>query len=323
MAMRLENRVQRGHYFAMVDEVDNVLIDEARTPLIISGPASGDLEWYGRMAQIVKQLKPEDYEMEEKSATINVDRDRYEPRGALLGILARSQPPRRYRTPSRHVAGYFEQSLRAQFLFHRNKDYLVQGGKVVIVDESRGGSCPGDAGAMVASSRGSQRRFEGRARVVTYATVTLQNYFRMYQKLAGMTGTALTEAEEFNKIYKLEVAPISPNLEYQSFGKDAPLTEIKTKDEDGYSYSYFSKAAIPQEPLFFRRKDYPDVIYRTVEAKLRAIVQEIVRFNALGRPLLVGTTSVESSERLSNRLKAEPVRRLMQYMLVRDHYMCQ
>lgn len=321
MAMRLENRVQRGHYFAMVDEVDNVLIDEARTPLIISGPASGDLEWYGRMAQIVKQLKPEDIEMDEKSRSINLTEIGVSRVESLLGIqLLDPNRPEEPNPEQARLLGYLQQSLRAQFLFNRNKDYLVQAGKVVIVDESTGRLMPGRRW-----SDGLHQAVEAKEGVkvepesVTYATVTLQNYYRMYQKLAGMTGTALTEAEEFNKIYKLEVAPISPNLEYQSFGKDAPLTEIKTKDEDGYAYSYFAKAG-DTAPLFFRRKDYPDVIYRTVEAKLRAIVQEIVRFNALGRPLLVGTTSVESSERLSNRLKAEPVRRLMQYMLVRDHY---
>ncbi|MEN9563239.1 MAG: putative preprotein translocase SecA subunit [Chloroflexota bacterium] len=321
MAMRLENRVQRGYYFAMVDEVDNVLIDEARTPLIISGPASGDLEWYGRMAQIVKQLKPEDYEMEEKSRSINLTEIGMSRVESLLGIqLLDPNRPEEPNPEQARLLGYLQQALRAQFLFQRNKDYLVQAGKVVIVDESTGRLMPGRRW-----SDGLHQAVEAKEGVkvepesVTYATVTLQNYYRMYQKLAGMTGTALTEAEEFNKIYKLEVAPISPNLEYQSYGKEAPLTEIKAKDEDGYAYSYFAKAG-DTAPLFFRRKDYPDVIYRTVEAKLRAIVQEIVRFNALGRPLLVGTTSVESSERLSNRLKAEPVRRLMQYMLVRDHY---
>jgi preprotein translocase subunit SecA len=321
MAMRLENRVQRGHYFAMVDEVDNVLIDEARTPLIISGPASGDLEWYGRMAQIVKQLKPEDIEMDEKSRSINLTEIGVSRVESLLGIqLLDPNRPEEPNPEQARLLGYLQQALRAQFLFQRNKDYLVQAGKVVIVDESTGRLMPGRRW-----SDGLHQAVEAKEGVkvepesVTYATVTLQNYYRMYQKLAGMTGTALTEAEEFNKIYKLEVAPISPNLEYQSYGKEAPLTEIKAKDEDGYAYSYFAKAG-DTAPLFFRRKDYPDVIYRTVEAKLRAIVQEIVRFNALGRPLLVGTTSVESSERLSNRLKAEPVRRLMQYMLVRDHY---
>jgi len=321
MAMKLENRVQRGHYFAMVDEVDNVLIDEARTPLIISGPASGDLEWYGRMAQIVKQLKPEDFEMDEKSRSINLTEIGVSRVESMLGVqLLDPDRPEDLNPEQARLMGYLQQSLRAQFLFTRNKDYLVQGGKVIIIDESTGRLMPGRRW-----SDGLHQAVEAKEGVkvepesVTYATVTLQNYYRMYQKLAGMTGTALTEAEEFNKIYKLEVAPISPNLEYLSYGKTATLTEIKAKDEEGYTYSYFAKVG-DTAPLFYRRKDYPDVIYRTVEAKLRAIVQEIVRFNALGRPLLVGTTSVESSERLSNRLKAEPVRRLMQYLLVRDHY---
>ncbi|GAB1472248.1 hypothetical protein MASR2M66_31260 [Chloroflexota bacterium] len=321
MAMRLESRVQRGHYFAMIDEVDNVLIDESRTPLIISGPASGDLEWYGRMSQIVKQLKPEDYEMDEKSRSINLTEIGMARVESLLGIqLLDPDRPEDVNPEQARLMGYLQQSIRAQFLFHRNKDYLVQGGKVVIVDESTGRLMPGRRW-----SDGLHQAVEAKEGVkvepesVTYATVTLQNYYRMYEKLSGMTGTALTEAEEFNKIYSLEVAPISPNLEYLSYGKGAPLTEIKSKDEEGYTYSFFAKSG-ETEPIFYRRKDYPDVIYRTVEAKLRAIVQEIVRFNALGRPMLVGTTSVESSERLSNRLKAEPVRRLMQYLLVREHY---
>ncbi len=164
---------------------------------------------------------------------------------------------------------------------------------------------------------------------VTYATITLQNYFRMYKKLAGMTGTALTEAEEFSKIYNIEVRPIPTNLEYQSLRADGALAEQKAKDDEGYQYSYYvskqasngdSKASslvAGAERIFYKRKDYPDVIYRTVETKLRAIVLEIVRYHVMGRPMLVGTTSVESSERLSNRLKAEPVRRLLQIALVR------
>jgi preprotein translocase subunit SecA len=322
MTMRLDNRVQRGHYFAIVDEVDNVLIDEARTPLIISGPASGDLEWYGKMAQVVKQLKPEDYEVDEKNRGVALTEIGISRVESILGLqLLDPDRPEDLTPEQARLTGYLEQALRAQYLFHRNKDYLVQGGKVVIVDEFTGRLMPGRRW-----SDGLHQAVEAKENVkvepesVTYATITLQNYFRMYQKLAGMTGTALTEAEEFNKIYKLEVATIPPNLEYQSYGSGAPLVEIKTKDEDGYTYSYFAKAG-ETEPLFYRRKDYPDVIYRTVEAKLRAIANEIVRYHALGRPMLVGTTSVESSDRLSNRLKAEPIRRLMQYTLVRDHYL--
>ncbi len=321
MSMRLDARVQRGHYFAMVDEVDNILIDEARTPLIISGPASGDLEWYGRMALIVKQLKPEDYEVNEKDRNVNLTEIGFSRVESLLGIqLLDPERPEDLTQEQARLTGNLEQALRAQYLFHRNKDYLVQGGKVVIVDEFTGRLMPGRRW-----SDGLHQAVEAKEGVkvepenVTYATVTIQNYFRMYQKLAGMTGTALTEAEEFNKIYTLEVAPIPPNLEYQSFGKDAALTEIKTKDEDGYAYSFFAKAG-SSDPLFFRRKDYPDVIYRTVESKLRAIVTEIIRFHTLGRPILVGTTSVESSDRISNRLKPEAVRRLMQLTLVRDAF---
>jgi preprotein translocase subunit SecA len=323
MTMRLEDRVQRGHYYAIVDEVDNVLIDEARTPLIISGPAQGDLEWYGRMAQIVKQLKPEDYEVNEKDRTVNLTEVGIGHVEALLGQpLLDPDRPEDVTPEQARLTGYLEQALRAQYLFHRNKDYLVQGGKVVIVDEFTGRLMPGRRW-----SDGLHQAVEAKEGVrvepenVTYATITLQNYFRMYKKLAGMTGTALTEAEEFNKIYKLEVMPVPTNLEYQAFGEKAPLVEVKAKDEENYQYSYYTRRNDGNGPVFYRRKDYPDAIYRTAEAKLRSIVAEIVRYNALGRPMLVGTTSVESSERLSNRLRAEPIRRLMHVGLVRHAFL--
>ena len=322
MTMRLSERVQRGHHYAIVDEVDNVLIDEARTPLIISGPAQGDLEWYGRMAQIVKQLKPEDYEVNEKDRGVNLTEVGVGHVEALLGQpLLDPDRPEDVTPEQARLTGYLEQALRAQYLFHRNKDYLVQGGKVVIVDEFTGRLMPGRRW-----SDGLHQAVEAKEGVrvepenVTYATITLQNYFRMYKKLAGMTGTALTEAEEFNKIYKLEVMPIPTNLEYQAFGNKAPLVEVKAKDEDNYQYSFYARRDDGNEPIFYRRKDYPDVIFRTVESKLRAIAAEIVRYNALGRPMLVGTTSVESSDRLSNRLRAESLRRLMQVGLVRNAF---
>ena len=331
MAMRLEDRVQRGHHYAIVDEVDNVLIDEARTPLIISGPSSGDLEWYGKMAQIVKQLKPEDYEVNEKDRNVSITEIGLARVEQMLGQpLMDPDRPEDVTPEQARLRGYLEQALRAQFLFKRNKEYLVQGGKVVIVDDFTGRLMPGRRW-----SDGLHQAVEAKEGVkiepenVTYATITLQNYFRMYKKLAGMTGTALTEAEEFSKIYNLEVTPIPPHLEYQALGKDAPLVEVHTKDEDGYAYSYYAKRSPSPsgrgqgegEPLFYRRKDYPDVIYRTVEAKLRALVTEIVREHVRGRPLLIGTTSVEASERLSLRLKAEPVRRLLQVALVRRLWM--
>ncbi len=324
MTMRLSDRVQRGHHYAIIDEVDNVLIDEARTPLIISGPASGDLEWYGKMSLVVKQLAPQDYEVNEKDRNVSITEVGLAHVEQLLGQpLMDPDRPEDVTPEQARLRGHLEQALRAHFVFKRNKDYLVQAGKVVIVDEFTGRLMPGRRW-----SDGLHQAVEAKEGVkiepenVTYATITLQNYFRMYKKLAGMTGTALTEAEEFSKIYSLEVIPIPPNLEYQAFGKDALLLEVKAKDEDGYSYLYFAKRDdLRKAPLFYRRKDYPDVIYKTVEAKVRSITTEIVREHVRGRPLLVGTTSVESSEQLSNRLKAESVRRLLQVTLVRRIWM--
>lgn len=144
----------------------------------------------------------------------------------------------------------------------------------------------------------------------------------MYQKLAGMSGTAVTEAEEFSKIYKLEVVPIPTNLEYLAMQPDSPLVEVTAKDEDGYKFTYYARRDDPlKHPVYWKRKDYPDVVYRTEEAKLRAITLEILRYHVLGRPLLVGTTSVEHSERLSQRLQPELLRRLMQVLLVRQAWL--
>ncbi len=337
MTYSLADRVQRGHYYAIVDEVDNVLIDEARTPLIISGPASGDVEWYGKMAALVRQLREEDYEVNEKDRAVALTEIGIAHVEQLLGQPLRDPDRPEDVTPDQaRLLGYLEQALRAQHLFKRNKDYLVQAGKVIIVDEFTGRLMPGRRW-----SDGLHQAVEAKEGVkvepenVTYATITLQNYFRMYQKLAGMTGTALTEAEEFHKIYKLEVLPVPTNLEYQTFGSGAPLVEVKAKDEEGYEYAYFARRdASPVPPpsygkvggaeggaVFWRRKDYPDVVFRTAEAKLRAIVREIAREHVRGRPLLVGTTSVELSERLSNRLRAEPVRRLMQILLIRHAWL--
>jgi preprotein translocase subunit SecA len=325
MTMRISDRVQRGHHFAIIDEVDNVLIDEARTPLIISGPASGDLEWYGKMAQLVKQLDPEDYEISERERAIALTELGVAHVEELLGQPLQDPDRPEDVTPEQaRLLGYLEQALRAQYLFKRNKDYLVQAGRVVIVDEHTGRLMPGRRW-----SDGLHQAVEAKEGVkvepenITYATITLQNYFRMYRKLSGMTGTALTEAEEFDKIYKLEVLPIPTNLEFQAFGRNASLIAHKDKDEEGYVYTYYLRPDDPEdaEPVLWKRKDYPDVIYRTLEAKLRAIVREIVRFHVMGRPMLVGTTSVESSDLLSNRLRAEPIRRLMQILLVRNAWL--
>jgi preprotein translocase subunit SecA len=324
MTMRLEDRVQRGHNYAIIDEVDNVLIDEARTPLIISGPAHDDTEWYLRMSQVVKSLKPEDFEVNERDRTVNLTEIGESHVESLLDMPLRDPERPEDITPEQaRLMGYLEQALRAQTLFRRNKDYLVQAGKVVIIDEFTGRLMPGRRWSdglhqAVEAKEGVRVQREN----VTYATITIQNYFRMYEKLAGMTGTALTEAEEFDKIYKLEVLAIPTNLEYVASRPDTDLVELQDRDEQGYKFTYYADENDPQsEPIFWKRKDYPDVIYRSEEAKLRALTMEIMRFHAQGRPILVGTTSVELSDRISNRLKAEPVRHLALVALIRNTWM--
>jgi len=324
MAMRLEDRVQRGHAYAIIDEVDNVLIDEARTPLIISGPAHDDTEWYLRMAQVVRGLNPEDYEINERDRTVTLTEIGEAHVEDLLGMPLRDPERPEDVTPEQaRLMGYLEQALRAQHLFKRNKDYLVQGGKVIIIDEFTGRLMPGRRWSdglhqAVEAKEGVRVQREN----VTYATITIQNYFRMYRKLAGMTGTAVTEAEEFNKIYNLEVLAIPTNLEYIASHPDTDLIEVEARDEKGYKFSYYTYKSDPTaKPVYWRRKDYPDVVYRTLEAKLRAITKAIMRNHAQGRPVLVGTTSVELSERISNRLRAEPVRRLALVSLLRQAWM--
>jgi len=320
MTMRLSDRVQRGHYYAIIDEVDNVLVDEARTPLIISGPASDDTGWYARMAQVVRQLRPEDCEVSEKDRNVVLTELGEAHAEELLGMPLRDPDRPEDVTPEQaRLMGYLEQALRAQYLFKRNKDYLVQAGRVIIVDEFTGRMMPGRRW-----SDGLHQAVEAKEGVkvqpenVTYATITIQNYFRMYEKLAGMSGTALTEAEEFDKIYKLEVVAIPTNLEYQASRPESGLVELDGKDAYGYKYRYYAHDDDPQkEPVYWKRKDYPDVVYRTEEAKFRAIAREVLRGYAMGRPLLVGTTSVDLSERLSGRLKAEPLRRLAQTLVLR------
>ena len=324
LTMSLNDRVQRGHYYAIVDEVDNILIDEARTPLIISGPAQDEAEWYIRMAQVVRQLRPEDYEVNEKDRNVTLTEIGEAHVEEIIATPLRDPERPEDITPEQaRTLGYLEQGLRAQFLFRRNKDYLVQAGKVVIVDEFTGRLMPGRRW-----SEGLHQAVEAKEGVkvepenVTYATITLQNYFRMYEKLAGMTGTALTEAEEFHKIYKLEVLPIPTNLEYVAVQTNSELLEIDDRDGDGYKFKYYTRRADPdRNPIYWKRKDFPDMVFRTGEAKLRAICLEILRFHVLGRPQLVGTTSVEHSEILSGRLSGEPVRRLALTVLIRDAWL--
>jgi len=321
MSMSLEDRVQRGHHFAIIDEVDNVLIDEARTPLIISGAAQDEAEWYIRMAQVVRALRSEDYEASEKDRTVTLSEIGEAHVEELLDMQLRDPDrPEDVTLEQARILGNLEQALRAQFLFKRNKDYLVQAGKVVIVDEFTGRLMPGRRWSdglhqAVEAKEGVRVQSES----VTYATITIQNYFRMYEKLAGMTGTAVTEAEEFHKIYKLEVLAIPTNLEYLAISPESSLIQLEDRDDKGYKYTFYAQAEDPGRiPVFWKRKDYPDIIYRTEEAKLRALSWEIMQKHVQGRPILVGTTSVELSERVSVRLRAEPIRRLAQINILRD-----
>jgi preprotein translocase subunit SecA len=321
MALRLEDRVQRGRYYAIVDEVDNILIDEARTPLIISGPAPDDPALYYQMAAAVRQLVREDYEIDERGRSIALTEQGYDHIEKILGQPLRDPDnPEAVSPEQAKLIGNLEQALRAEFLFKKNKDYLVEAGHVVIVDEFTGRKMHGRRWSdglhqAVEAKEGLRVQQDN----ITYATITLQNYFRLYDKLAGMSGTALTESEEFDKIYKLGVLPIPTNIEYQATGPTAELVEVKQR-EDGVEYGAFARKTDPGRLLYYRRKDFPDVVFRTEEAKLRAICEEILARHCVGQPILAGTTSVELSERVSGRLRPEPLRKLGLIILLREAY---
>jgi preprotein translocase subunit SecA len=323
MARSFDARSQRGHHYAILDEVDNILIDEARTPLIISGPSHEDPERYVEMAKVVRQLKAEDFEVSERDRNIaltEIGEDHVE---RVLGMPLRDPDRPEDITPEQaRTLGHLEQALRAEHLFKRNKEYVVQGGRVIIVDQFTGRMMPGRRWSdglhqAVEAKEGVAVRQEN----VTYATITLQNYFRKYAKLAGMTGTAVTEAEEFNKIYNVDVLPLPTNLEYVAMQPDTDLVEVEYA-ETGSKFSYFARPDDESKhPVFWRRKDYLDVVYRTEEAKFRAQIMDILARTVRGQPLLVGTTSVELSERLSKRLGADMLQRLALVTLLRDAYM--
>jgi preprotein translocase subunit SecA len=267
MAWSAEELVQRGHNFAIVDEVDSILVDEARTPLIISGPADLATKWYVEFAKVVQRLQRDrDYEVDEKKRTVGVLEGGIERVEDYLGI------DNLYESVNTPLVGYLNNAVRAKELFKADKDYVVMNGEVLIVDEH--------TGRLLAGRRyneGMHQAIEAKEGVEiqnenqTLATITLQNYFRMYDKLAGMTGTAMTEASEFHQIYKLGVVPIPTNM---------PMV----------------------------RADQPDLVYRTEDAKFSAVVDDIVERNEAGQPVLVGTTSVEKSERLAALLRKRGVR---------------
>ncbi len=321
MKMSVEERSQRGHFYAIIDEVDNVLIDEARTPLIISGPSHDDSALYTRMARVVKQLRPEDYEISERDRSISLTEIGETHVEQVLGEALRDPDRPEDITPEQaRLLGHLQQALRAEYIFQRNKAYIVQARKVVIVDEFTGRLMPGRRW-----SDGLHQAVEAKEGVtiqgenVTYATITIQNYFRMYEKLAGMTGTAVTESEEFSEIYDLETFAIPSNMDFEAAREDSIYVTLQGQDHYNHKYTYYVYTDDPtQEAAFWKRKDYPDVIYRTEDAKLRAIVGEILTYHISGRPILLGTTSVELSERLSERLNGALVRRLAQTLILRD-----
>ncbi|MFI7134536.1 preprotein translocase subunit SecA [Nonomuraea sp. NPDC050153] len=277
MAWSLEECAQRGHNFAIVDEVDSILIDEARTPLIISGPGEQSGKWYTEFAKIVPRLRrgveaknpgeesTGDYIVDEKKRTVGILEAGVEKVEDWLGI------DNLYKPEHTHLVGFLNNALKAKELFKKDKDYIVADGEVLIVDEFTGRILHGRR-----YNEGMHQAIEAKESVKikdenqTLATVTLQNYFRLYSKLSGMTGTAATEANEFHQTYKLGVVPIPTN-----------------------------------RPMV--RKDQADVVYKTEDAKFDAVVQDIKERYEAGQPVLVGTTSVEKSERLSKALKRRGV----------------
>jgi preprotein translocase subunit SecA len=262
MAWSLEDCVQRDHFFAVVDEVDSILIDEARTPLIISGPADKATKWYVEFANIADKLQRDThYEVDEKKKTVGILEDGVTKVEELLKI------ENLYEAANTTLIGYLNNSVRAKELFKRDKDYVVMNGELLIVDEH--------TGRMLAGRRysdGLHQALEAKERIdikdenQTLATITLQNYFRLYKTISGMTGTAMTEASEFHQIYKLGVVPIPTNRPMQ-------------------------------------RLDQPDLVYKTELGKFMAVTKDIVERHRKGQPVLVGTVSVEKSEELSALLK--------------------
>jgi len=269
MKYRLEDMVQRGHIYAIVDEVDSILIDEARTPLIISGPLDDRSDFYNTIDTYIPRLDKADYEVDEKQRTVNLTEAGMEKMERLLKEADLLKSDSLYDVENVSTVHHVNQALRAHKLFQRDKDYIVRNGEVVIIDEFTGRMMPGRR-----YSEGLHQALEAKEHQPvqpenqTLASITFQNYFRMYKKLAGMTGTALTEADEFLDIYNLEVLEIPTNM---------PLTRIDDDDE----------------------------VYRTAIEKYRAIISLIEDCKKRGQPVLVGTTSIEKSEQLAEMLRKE------------------
>src|ERR1700681_807679 len=270
MKYRLEDMVQRGHFYAIVDEVDSILIDEARTPLIISGPLDDRSEFYNTIDTFLPKLdKATDFEVDEKQRTVTLTEAGMEKIETLLRDAGQLKGDSLYDVENVSVVHHINQALRAHSLFQRDKDYIVRDGEVIIIDEFTGRMMPGRR-----YSEGLHQALEAKERQPvqpenqTLASITFQNYFRMYEKLAGMTGTAATEADEFQDIYNLEVLEIPTNM---------PMVRIDDDDE----------------------------VYRTAAEKYRAIITLIEDCKKRGQPVLVGTTSIEKSEALAELLRKQ------------------
>jgi preprotein translocase subunit SecA len=267
MKYRLEDMVQRGHIYAIVDEVDSILIDEARTPLIISGPLDDRSEFYNTIDAFIPRLEKADYEVDEKQRTVTMTEQGTEKMEQTLRDAGQLKSDSLYDVENVSVVHHVNQALRAHKLFQRDKDYIVRNGEVVIIDEFTGRMMPGRR-----YSEGLHQALEAKEHQPiqpenqTLASITFQNYFRMYEKLAGMTGTALTEADEFLDIYNLEVVEVPTNM---------LMTRIDDDDE----------------------------VYRTAVEKYRAIIALIEDCKQRGQPVLVGTTSIEKSEQLAEMLR--------------------
>jgi len=294
MVVDLSQQVQRGFHYAIVDEVDYILIDEARTPLIISGPAEEPDTNYRRMADLVPRLRREaDYVIEEKGRVVTLTEEGIERMERWLGVDNLYSPANFALTP------YVDNALRAQTIFHRDRDYIVKDGQVIIVDEFTGRLMYGRR-----YSEGLHQAIEAKEGVevqrenLTLATITLQNYFRMYEKLAGMTGTAATEAEELHKIYGLDVVVLPTNVEYRALAG-----ELTTQRERRNGVEIVTYRNPDNDELYHKRLDYPDLVYKSEDAKFRAVVQEIKELQEQGRPVLVGTVFIERSEMLSEMLR--------------------
>ena len=272
MKYDMESMVQRGHYFAIVDEVDSILVDEARTPLIISGPLDDKSDMYNVIDAVIPKIDDEDYELDEKQRTVNFTEDGNEKLEVLLREVGALQEGNLYDIENVSIVHHVNNALKAHKLFTKDKDYIVKNDEVIIIDEFTGRMMPGRR-----YSEGQHQALEAKEGVSiqpenqTLASVTFQNYFRMYEKLSGMTGTAMTEAEEFGNIYGLDVIEVPTNV---------PVARIDDDDE----------------------------VYRTFEEKYNAIAELVADCRERGQPVLVGTTSIEKSELVARLLEEKGVK---------------